>query len=353
MGRQLDARGMPQPLPESLVAKLNENGIRTLAVGHTPHGNAPTLIQSDRLLVVMADTSYSDASAADSRGCAVSEVQFLESSVVRVRGSLHDSSEVSYSLPSASTPLVGRSLPAFEAPVVTGMPAEGRGGFSDAVLEQATLEKLGGKAYFVKAWLEEQQLYLLCNVDGFVVTYQMLGAHEVEALFRKASGQAEAVGAAPGVDAEHAPPAGSQDAIGKEPRAPGARWLSRMLRLAEADDRSEGSAPRWSSEASLVIASLGDADIIGLASESLSYAKSSLERQLTELSHLSVDEASESTVRSAKLFRQAKRLGAVFASTNAKSIARRLPSVGDRSSRSVARAGELQSSARSSVASHR
>eukprot|EP00966_Prymnesium_polylepis_P193929 4495250-Prymnesium_polylepis.1 len=73
MARQLDKKGMPQPLSSSLVAKLNASGVYKLAVGHTPHGNAPTLVQSDGMLVIMADTSYSDMSSADNRGCAVSE----------------------------------------------------------------------------------------------------------------------------------------------------------------------------------------------------------------------------------------------------------------------------------------
>ena len=34
MGRQLDKKGMPQPLPDGLVAKLTQSGISKLAVGH-------------------------------------------------------------------------------------------------------------------------------------------------------------------------------------------------------------------------------------------------------------------------------------------------------------------------------
>eukprot|EP00966_Prymnesium_polylepis_P334389 7389761-Prymnesium_polylepis.3 len=90
MGRQLNKKGMPQPLSAELVSKLNAGGVTKLAVGHTPHGNAPTLVQSEGLLLVMADTSFSDMSAADNRGSAVSEVQFLEDGGVRVSGSLHD-----------------------------------------------------------------------------------------------------------------------------------------------------------------------------------------------------------------------------------------------------------------------
>eukprot|EP00966_Prymnesium_polylepis_P267254 6173728-Prymnesium_polylepis.1 len=125
MGRQLDTKGMPQPLSAELVARLNRSGVYKLAVGHTPHGNAPTLLQSDGMLVVMADTSFSDMSAADNRGSAVSEVQLLDDGAVRVGGTLHDGREIVYSKPSSTSPLVGCSLPAFGVP---GDGEEGEGG---------------------------------------------------------------------------------------------------------------------------------------------------------------------------------------------------------------------------------
>jgi hypothetical protein len=69
---------------------LNKGGIRRVVVGHTPHGMCPTIIKSGGpgmvepgLMVVMADTSYSDMKAADNRGRAVSEVQLLDNGQVR------------------------------------------------------------------------------------------------------------------------------------------------------------------------------------------------------------------------------------------------------------------------------
>ena len=66
---------------------LNRCGIRRLVIGHTPHGTCPTIIKSGgpgltepNLLVVMADTSYSDVRAADNRGKAVSEVPLRDGS---------------------------------------------------------------------------------------------------------------------------------------------------------------------------------------------------------------------------------------------------------------------------------
>ena len=145
MGRQLDQKGMPRALSAELVSKLNANGITKLAVGHTPHGNAPTLLQSSGLLMVMADTSFSDMSAPDNRGTAVSEVQFLEDGSVRVRGSLHDQRTFDYALPCSVSPLVGRSLPAFEVP--SDRSEASTSGFSSEAMERAALELLGGRPY--------------------------------------------------------------------------------------------------------------------------------------------------------------------------------------------------------------
>ena len=46
-----------------LVHQLHDSGIRRMVVGHTPHGNCPTVIKckaDDAFVdVIMADTSYS------------------------------------------------------------------------------------------------------------------------------------------------------------------------------------------------------------------------------------------------------------------------------------------------------
>ena len=75
MGRHLDEESMPRAAPYSLMVKCNRSAIRRLVVGHTPHGNCPTVIKTEEdghsLEVVMMDTSYSDMKAADNRGQAV------------------------------------------------------------------------------------------------------------------------------------------------------------------------------------------------------------------------------------------------------------------------------------------
>jgi hypothetical protein len=77
-------------VPDEAMDLLNKGGIRRVVVGHTPHGTCPTIIkaggpgmQEPGLVVVMADTSFSDMKAADNRGSAVSEVQLLDNGEVR------------------------------------------------------------------------------------------------------------------------------------------------------------------------------------------------------------------------------------------------------------------------------
>ena len=79
LGRHLQSSGMPLQMPAELVEMLNKNGIRRIIVGHTPHGNCPTVIPNAissgvageassttagaGVELIMADTSYSDMSA--------------------------------------------------------------------------------------------------------------------------------------------------------------------------------------------------------------------------------------------------------------------------------------------------
>lgn len=92
--RFLDPSSMPLKYPRALVEHLRQSSIEHVVVGHTPHGNAPTVIQHDRLVVVMVgellgasssepmlqgDTSFShmksnSAYTGDNRGNAVSTV---------------------------------------------------------------------------------------------------------------------------------------------------------------------------------------------------------------------------------------------------------------------------------------
>ena len=55
---------MPLPLPDSMVEYLRQYGVKFVVVGHTPHGNAPTVIMHDGVTLIMGDTSFSDRAKA-------------------------------------------------------------------------------------------------------------------------------------------------------------------------------------------------------------------------------------------------------------------------------------------------
>ena len=100
MSRHLDGSGMPLPMGEGLATRLYDGGVRRLLLGHTPHGNCPTVIKSAAgaagsaasVDTFMADTSFSNMKdpSGDNRGCAVSELSLLCDGSTRVRGVLED-----------------------------------------------------------------------------------------------------------------------------------------------------------------------------------------------------------------------------------------------------------------------
>lgn len=107
--------GNAAELSKECADYLKENGITRVIVGHTPHGDCPTVIQSQGIQVYLCDTSYSDMSQPDNRGAAVSELIFTQDNV-EVHGFLKDNRGIQYNIAmpadSASPDsLVGRSLP--------------------------------------------------------------------------------------------------------------------------------------------------------------------------------------------------------------------------------------------------
>ncbi|CAI5730632.1 unnamed protein product [Hyaloperonospora brassicae] len=127
VGRHLLASGMPTPLPDKIASLLSESGIRRVIIGHTPHGNCPTVVKQphqqrdtcranaghsvDAVLfedVIMCDTSYSDAQAPDNRGSAASEVVVEPSGRVTVTGVLENGQCIKYD--PDEDPWVGRWL---------------------------------------------------------------------------------------------------------------------------------------------------------------------------------------------------------------------------------------------------
>ncbi|RLN93344.1 hypothetical protein BBJ28_00009040 [Nothophytophthora sp. Chile5] len=122
MGRHLLSSGMPTPLPAEIARLLTESGIRRVIVGHTPHGNCPTVIKQPQVSgsddgddvieafqdVIMCDTSYSDPRASGNRGGAASEVVVEPSGHVHVNGVLEDGRHIAYDIPGDEW--VGRTL---------------------------------------------------------------------------------------------------------------------------------------------------------------------------------------------------------------------------------------------------
>ena len=171
LGRHLDDSGMPAPTPPQLMAALNQCGVRRIIVGHTPHGDCPTVIksggpnvQSPGFEVIMADTSYSDMRQGDNRGVAVSEVILRSDGRVHVHGQLGDGRAINYELSRGVGPrseLVGQLEP-------------WRSVVADA---NGVRER-----YFVKAVLTSGDL-LLSHVHGFVVKYATISAQAASELF--------------------------------------------------------------------------------------------------------------------------------------------------------------------------
>ena len=197
---------MPQEMPSELTEALNASGITRLVVGHTPHGVSPTAIvcggcgggsgdraagsgegAGARALIVMADTSYSEMSAADNRGCAASEVILdMVDGTTRVHGALPDGSIIDYTLPSPASrtekELIGRLEPPCEkrrwhrlqpAPLdVAARP--------NLLTSHCMCVSLSGR--FVKAGMRDGR-FLLCFVKGFVNEYSTLERSEAMRLF--------------------------------------------------------------------------------------------------------------------------------------------------------------------------
>ena len=56
--RPTDELGNPQLPPSAIVARLLENGIRRVVVGHTPSGDCPAILRDGEFELVLADNSY-------------------------------------------------------------------------------------------------------------------------------------------------------------------------------------------------------------------------------------------------------------------------------------------------------
>jgi len=161
--RWLTPTCMPLQYPPELVEHLQRNGVSYVIVGHTPHGNCPTVIQNGAVTVVMGDTSFSHMNAnmsykGDNRGTAVSDI-IIDGHVCRIKGLTADERVLDYKVaPNAGDMFVGV--------IQGGEPTS--------------------KRFFVKASLPEtpfllKRYYLLCSVNGFTYEYAVLDPDETRA----------------------------------------------------------------------------------------------------------------------------------------------------------------------------
>ena len=164
LSRHLDKKSMPLALSTRVLQKLVRGGVSKLVIGHTPHGNCPTFIKQPEAVdgvffeTVMADTSYSDMSAGDNRGQAVSNVDFCADGVVRVSGVLHDGKAIDYAVDHTSAlNIVGK-------------------------LEVMPDESDEGRR-FVKARFTETGDLLMCRHEGFKVEYSTMSWAQAQRMF--------------------------------------------------------------------------------------------------------------------------------------------------------------------------
>eukprot|EP00754_Rhynchopus_humris_P001670 Rhum_TRINITY_DN10961_c0_g1::Rhum_TRINITY_DN10961_c0_g1_i1::g.41254::m.41254 len=102
-------RGRPSPdiLCDDVLGYLRAAGIKRVVTGHQPYGDSPGVIRKGGVVVVFADTSFSDPTAPDCRGAAAASV-VLEEDDTRISGTLADGTRYSFALSEA--PLVGRAV---------------------------------------------------------------------------------------------------------------------------------------------------------------------------------------------------------------------------------------------------
>lgn len=152
---------MPKRYPDELVQYLKRHGVKRVIVGHTPHGNCPTVIPNDGVYVIMADTSYSSmksdaAFVGDNRGDAVCDI-LVQGSACSVKGR------------TGMAMTAGHQVVDYEVPPDGGDPHVG-------VLQPESENVPKDSRFFVKAKLPPLEgrgtSYLLCRVNGFTNTYQ-------------------------------------------------------------------------------------------------------------------------------------------------------------------------------------
>eukprot|EP01121_Diplochlamys_sp_Union-15-3_P002095 TRINITY_DN11816_c0_g1_i1.p1 TRINITY_DN11816_c0_g1~~TRINITY_DN11816_c0_g1_i1.p1 ORF type:complete len:439 (-),score=62.94 TRINITY_DN11816_c0_g1_i1:10-1152(-) len=111
--------GQPAHLDKTVCNYLLKSGIQRVVAGHRPFGDSPTIIKSNGVEVIDGDTSYSDMSKPDNRGCAVGEICIqgsLSKNCTYIHGVLKTGQEYEFYLDNdgshvESDPFIGREIP--------------------------------------------------------------------------------------------------------------------------------------------------------------------------------------------------------------------------------------------------
>jgi len=165
--RYLEANSMPKAYPQDLVDYLKEQNVTHVVVGHTPHGNAPTVIRHppDGVVVIMADTSFSHNAAdryykGDNRGVAVCDICIKttgEGTDCEVDGQTQTEDQISFIISQSAKgdQFVGRLVP----------PATNQ--------------------YFVKAKIKQEndlpETYIINSINGYAYDYVTICEQGLEA----------------------------------------------------------------------------------------------------------------------------------------------------------------------------
>ncbi len=148
------------PTAEQYLAR---GGISTLAVGHTPHGDAPVVVRGKSLTLVAADTSYShfghkEVWGTDNRGQAVSECLFYPEGRVEIHGIAADGSPMQCTVASPA----GARREASE----------------DSLIGRCTKDGFWVKNKLVRREKNGEAIYHMCKGEGRKITNKNLTESE-------------------------------------------------------------------------------------------------------------------------------------------------------------------------------
>eukprot|EP00931_Biecheleriopsis_adriatica_P004120 TRINITY_DN105834_c0_g1_i1.p1 TRINITY_DN105834_c0_g1~~TRINITY_DN105834_c0_g1_i1.p1 ORF type:complete len:876 (-),score=170.27 TRINITY_DN105834_c0_g1_i1:123-2606(-) len=167
--RYLTKDSMPLAYPPAFASMLVEEGLQTLVVGHTPHGNAPTVVKMhDDFTLIMADTSFSHMKAnlafqGDNRGRAVGDIKF-DGNFWKITGQTEKKDQC-FSFNASNPCALGKILTC---------PASGKDFFLKAPLQDDNflLSHIKGFAYeYALCPQQQMKMALALNTDLWLTSY--------------------------------------------------------------------------------------------------------------------------------------------------------------------------------------